>query len=186
MTGRYSETINLLYSSATFITSSVEVVVNLPRILLPQRLDMNKSFRFDWPLRTPPFAPPYHISAYPTIIARVERLQDEWCNVWETLASMKGLKTLHVKLCETSNANWQTMDEKITVYLLGPVKSVMTPKDFVLQVGFECDVTQYPWNTLPCHVIINREVPWFWVSCAQDAPDALRIRIRVYGTSYLI
>ncbi|KAF4955920.1 hypothetical protein FSARC_11735 [Fusarium sarcochroum] len=47
----YAETIDILYSTNTFILSSDNIATHLPRLLLPQRLAVMTSLEIKWPLK---------------------------------------------------------------------------------------------------------------------------------------
>ncbi len=132
-TFRYTEAIDFLYSSNTFVTLDPRVLKWLPITLLPQRIDAIRSLRFIWllsngpPVGIPPgFAGPQY--------QELARYQDRWREIWYIISTMKSLQSLYVKL-EVST-DWATLNKESAEILLEPIKQITRPKIFVLSLPF--------------------------------------------------
>ena len=103
---RYSEAIGLLYSSPTFDFTSRNnhCVENLPKLLLPQRLQQITCIFYSW-----------------NTGAKFPRLQEDmpdyftqvWLDTWENLAQMKGLEHVRVEIVVGEPAIWMDMKETL-------------------------------------------------------------------------
>ena len=103
----YSEIIDSVYELAIFDTREPSVLVFLPRLLLPKRLNLIQEFDFLWTLQKLP-------------------RRSIWEAVWSTLSRLEGLLKLTVELYLTADErSWEPGHFEIT-------KLVMRPKQFRL------------------------------------------------------
>ena len=130
--GRYQETIGILYLQNTFDVIDNEVILFLPHLLLPQRIDTMTTLRFSWSLKCPPsMLPVSYRTGDPVKEEKRKRkrnhYRDSWFRIWKNLSEMKGLKDLTVELDIPSDrmSEW-------TVQELEIAKSVTIPDDFLL------------------------------------------------------
>ena len=141
----YSEAINILYSTNAFYTHSRWCMMYLPQLLLPQRLNAIRSLDFEWYLTR-------KIPRYPDIkdMQHFRGCEVEWYMIWQTLASMSGLRTLRVKLgvIEASKKWWAIREAEV----LQSAAMVTTPGDFELVLPWVSRFHDPALNTLPCRV----------------------------------
>jgi len=103
----YSEIVDFVYELSIFDTREPSVIVFLPRLLLPKRMNLIQEFDFLWTLRT---LPRFEI----------------WDAVWNALSQLEGLRKLTVELYMTAEENlWEAGH-------LGITKRVVRPKQFHL------------------------------------------------------
>jgi len=103
----YSEIIDLVYELTVFDTREPNVIVFLPRLILPKRMDLIQEFDFLWTLRMLP-------------------RREIWEAVWKTLSLLEGLLKLTVELYLTADeTSWEPGHFEIT-------KRVVRPKQFHL------------------------------------------------------
>ncbi|KAE9372771.1 hypothetical protein N431DRAFT_505087 [Stipitochalara longipes BDJ] len=103
----YSEIVDFLYELTIFDTREPSVIVFLPRLLLPKRINLIQEFDFLWTLRALP------------------RFQI-WEAVWKTLSGLEGLLRLTVELYLTADEDlWEPGHFMIT-------KRVVRPRQFHL------------------------------------------------------
>ncbi|KAL2069001.1 hypothetical protein VTL71DRAFT_15339 [Oculimacula yallundae] len=128
----YSETINLLYSGNAFDVRERDVILYLPRLLLPQRINNITILHFEWRLRGPPSQlPGDYRTGNPKEEAKRNRksndYRDAWFGIWKNLSEMRGLRALTVELNVPSSrvSDW-------TVKELSIVKSITEPETFYL------------------------------------------------------
>lgn len=106
----------------------------LPLTLLPQRLNairtLRLSFDFDGP---PPINfDPYWPPSSPNHVMTFSNRQKIWQNIWRILAAMTGLHQLDVHL--RVDYAWDYLNRESAAEMLGPIKQVTRPNDFVLSV----------------------------------------------------
>jgi len=96
-----------VYELSVFDTREPSVIVFLPRLLLPKRMNLIQDFDFLWTLR---MLPRFEI----------------WEAVWNALSLLEGLRKLTVELYMTAEENlWEAGH-------LGITKRVVRPKHFYL------------------------------------------------------
>lgn len=92
---------------------------------------------------------PHHISVADK--KKFRPYEREWYDVWESLASMPGLRRLKVKLITrtTPGAKWRRDETKV----LQPVAKVTRPEDFELVLPWPADESDEPaLQKLPCRI----------------------------------
>ena len=122
----YSAAIHILYANNTFLTSAPDCILSLPHFLLPARIEAIRTLRFEWMMAKPPF---WIGGDHERKFREHER---EWHDVWRALASMRHLRSLHVKLIADTgllvDSPWRMEAERI----FRPVAAVTAPEDFLL------------------------------------------------------
>ena len=165
-TNRYSEAIRFLYSANTFMTSHSDVMVHLPILFLPQRIDSIRSLTFYWSLQLSPgdVLQQEAQEKNPQYIGR----PGTWRAIWHNISAMKGLQRLNVKL-NVSPYTWQNINKETATQLLLPIREVVRPKEFILSLTFPAmdgspPEVNYdwaavdgwegtdPWDNLPCTI----------------------------------
>ena len=121
---RYSEAINLLYSTNTLVMTQPGTLILLQKLILPQRLHAVRSMRLHWWLCGLPPSSPIHVQ---------DCLLD-WTNVCSVLATMEGLRDLLVELAMTEV--WKFYALMFGARVLKPLQAVARPKDFELRTPF--------------------------------------------------
>lgn len=151
---RYSEAISLLYSENTFMIGNEAVLDYLPILLLPQRINAIRSLRFRWDLGISPVE-----ILFPYEPHDVDpRSPNIWLSVWQNMAAMEGLRTLHVELClPLYRRDWYNADKARVPQVLPPIREVVRPKEFVLTLSYPVRYRSLPgeadlWVGLPCTV----------------------------------
>jgi hypothetical protein len=164
---RYAEAIPYLYSANVFALNQSNVMEYLPRLLLPQRIDTIRSLTFHWL---------HPIDPLQTLQQELQQtdprfigLPSTWNAIWGNISSMKGLRTLHVKL-DVLATYWMSLNEDVATRLMQPIKKVVIPTEFILSLPFPSMVGSVPraarfawtapdgwqgrdpWETLPCTV----------------------------------
>ncbi|KAF2810820.1 uncharacterized protein BDZ99DRAFT_289768 [Mytilinidion resinicola] len=123
---RYSECIDLLYSSNTFKPNDVQSLLWLSTRLQPQRFHAIRVLEFDYYVKTlPGYANlDYGSSTY------IRGSAEDWYFVWRVISSMRGLRHLHVELVIENwiERAWLTHEDE----LLQPVRKVVIPPRFDL------------------------------------------------------
>lgn len=76
---------------------------------------------------------------------------DQWRNIWYILSKMEGLQHLTVTLC-TSKHIWGNLFKTGAVEVAEPLRAVTWPREFVVNLPFECPVDKEPWVSLPCRI----------------------------------
>lgn len=162
---RYSETVDLLYSSNVFTLHDPAVLHYLPSMLLPQRINSIRTLCFQWELKegSHGIGRPGNASHSFEIGALYLEL---WVVPWQTMASMQGLQELRVRLF-VNRTSWGNLDGESVKPLLESIGKVTGPKNFTLILPFpamkihgqyESDLfsvaegRQDPWDDLPCTV----------------------------------
>jgi len=164
---RYIEAIPYLYSANTFVISNSDIMEYLPRLLLPQRIDVIRSIIFYW-----------HVYLNPRQVLEQESQETDpcfiglpgtWNATWANIAAMKSLRILHVKI-EVMELFWESLNQDTATRLLQPIKQVVVPKEFVLTLPFPAMTNlpprenfswaavdgwegRDPWEDLPCTII---------------------------------
>jgi hypothetical protein len=127
----YSEAIEYLYSTNSFVVSDVAVIAHLPLLLLPQRINSIVSLRFTWFIRA---CPPLQ-SGIQAKNAQSLASQIVWDKVWNNISSMQHLRKLQVCLMVSSHF-WQDINQKDLQVLLDPINKVTRPDTFILKLPF--------------------------------------------------
>jgi hypothetical protein len=162
---RYTEAIPYLYSANTFELWQSYIIQHMPRLLLPQRIDMIRSLTFHWHLNLDPGQ--ILEQASQETDPRLIGLPGIWETIWENLSAMKSLHTLHVKL-DVHALYWRHLNQDFATRLLRPIEKVVGPKEFVLSLPFSVmdgsrPVSSFewnigdewqgdPWEALPCTI----------------------------------
>ena len=106
----------------------------LPLTLLPQRLSTIRNLRLSFDFTGPPpinldlYWPPSGLNPIMTFSKR----QRKWQNIWRILAAMTGLRQLDVYL--RIDSEWNILNLESAAELLGPIKQVTRPNNFVLSI----------------------------------------------------
>lgn len=120
---RYSEAVEFLYSSNLFsITSHFRqnlLLPYLPTLLLPQRIRQIRSLRIFWDM-------------FPMVCLDYSSSQNVWLKSWDALRQMTGLSNLHIDIGVWSFLGFQEQWLEREVELFEPVKTITTPKTFVI------------------------------------------------------
>jgi hypothetical protein len=144
---RYSEAINLLYSSNQFVVANDDIVEFMPRILLPRRINALQSLYFDWRIRGSPPYPRNNSSSNEGIDLKIRT----WTTIWKNLADMEGLRKLYVDLY-VDHTLWDTIRTADTSLLVKPIMAVTAPRYFELRLPFTCRLGKELWEELPCQI----------------------------------
>ena len=136
---RYSEVINLLYSTNTLVMTQPGTLVLLQKLISPQRLHAVRSLRVHWWLCGLPASSPAHVQ---------DCLLD-WTNVCSLLATMEGLRDLCIELAMTEV--WKFYPLMFGARVLKPLQTVAWPKNFELRMPFPesfatVDVAEMPFR----------------------------------------
>lgn len=143
----YLEAIHLLYEGNTFVATRFYIALYLPRILLPQRLNSIRSFRFVWRIvGPPPFAPD---KGNNNKISHFKH--NSWNLIWRNLSRMQRLDKLEVKLVVWPEF-WEDVAADKMIILLKPVMAVTNPRIFELTLTHSCRPDESPWKELPCQI----------------------------------
>ena len=121
---RYSEAINLLYSTNTLVMTQPGTLILLQKLIVPQRLRAVRSLRLHWWLCGLPPSSPIHVQ---------DCLLD-WTNICSVLATMKGLRDLCIELAMTEV--WKFYPLVFGARVLKPLQAVARLKDFELRMPF--------------------------------------------------
>ncbi|MCJ1438736.1 hypothetical protein MMC27_008126 [Xylographa pallens] len=138
----YSEAIHALYSCNTFDVANPECLVQLPKLILPQRLQAIAAIRFKWCIQTITFwkrEDTLDVDGDLTVSAQV----------WRALASMEGLQNLLVEVVVRSPsypAPWTAREAS----LLKPARAVTRPNRFELILPCNADPSSL--KELPCKI----------------------------------
>ena len=120
-------------------------MTHLPQLLLPQRINAIRALEFDWYLEN-------KVPIYTDIKDKkhFRNYEREWCMIWQTLASMSGLRTLRVKLdiAKVSQRRWKVCESTV----LQSAAAVTAPRDFELALPWASRFQDPAINTLPCRV----------------------------------
>lgn len=131
----YTESIDILYSSNTFVISNPAVIEYLPLSLQPQLLNTIRTLRFVWELLGNT-VPPTMIHDYPQSLLHIQiKHQEKWRKIWGIISVMEGLHELHVKLF-VCDYTWANLNKDAAAYLLEPVKQVTRPEVFTITLPF--------------------------------------------------
>ncbi|KAH6717536.1 hypothetical protein BKA61DRAFT_288403 [Leptodontidium sp. MPI-SDFR-AT-0119] len=131
----YTEAIDILYSSNTFVVSNPAVIEYLPLSLQPQSLNTIRTLRFVWELLGNT-VPPTVIHDYPQSLLHIQVMhQEKWRKIWDIISAMEGLHELHVKLF-VCDYTWANLNKDAAAYLLEPVKQVTRPELFTITLPF--------------------------------------------------
>ena len=145
---RYDEAIDYLYSSNAFVAARHDIIQFLPDLLLPRHMHTIRSLRFTWHNLTAP--PPF-----PDARVDPRKYHVVWNTIWHNLASMEGLRDLHVKLVVTARL-WENLSEEKTRDLIAPIMEVTRPKHFILSLPFRENLRDGEkvdlWSELPCTI----------------------------------
>ena len=121
----------MLYSCNEFDVRWEDSIRSLPRYFLPQRLNRIRILYLTW--RVP-------------LVPREDELNENnvWLEVWQVVASMQGLRELHVHLesHHHSRLSWTEwfLNDVEDFTLLGPVQGVTRPDVFDLLLPFDDQV----------------------------------------------
>lgn len=119
-------------------------------MILPQKANAIRSLRFKWHLvSNPPLYPAESPSKYGPYFKYTV-----WTAVWNSLAELKGLRHLTVKLCGHAPL-WEALSTEEAESLVQPIKAVKVSKSFVLHLFFRNDASAEAWNALPCEIVIG-------------------------------
>ena len=121
---RYSEAINLLYSTNTLVMTQPGTLILLKNLILPQRLHAIRSLRLHWWLCGLPTPSPIHVQ---------DCLLD-WTSVCSILATMEGLRDLCIELAMTEV--WKFYPLIFGARVLKPLQAVARPRSFELRMPF--------------------------------------------------
>jgi hypothetical protein len=134
---RYSEAIPHLYKPHTFSLLHATHLLCLPSRTPQQRLDSIRTLRLRWAIRALPYLRrgPAHRLAY-------HEDTMNWEKGWAILASMQGLRDLHVVITDPSPQHmWESNWLELETLLLEPVRKVVLPRRFELVLPYAgCDV----------------------------------------------
>lgn len=129
--GRYSESINILYSQNVLNFYQTRTFVDLQRSILPQRLDSICSLHLSFQLELHWFGDlmesgdeiyPERMEAgdgiYPLDVPHY------WQSAWKIIAGIKSLHSLRVSFCE----HRMGVEQDALVHLLKPMTAISVPK----------------------------------------------------------
>jgi hypothetical protein len=144
---RYSEAIDLLYSSNQFVVTHADIIEFMPRLLLPQRINAIQSLYFDWRIRG---SPPYHVTDSSSNEGNDPKSR-AWTTIWKNLADMEGLRELYVDLY-VDHTQWDIIRTADTSSMVKPIMAVIAPRYFELRLPFTCQSGKELWEGLPCQI----------------------------------
>ena len=139
----YRETINMLYARNKFKIWEPYNVIWLPRLIPSERLNAIRSLQLSWDLKNP-----FMLSQHRKHDPIPEDI--EYHLVWDTIASMEGLRELYVQLI-TPYGN-ENLWADIEAGILEPVKAVTRPKVFELILPFPSKEEESLFEELPCQI----------------------------------
>ncbi|KAL2065492.1 hypothetical protein VTL71DRAFT_3162 [Oculimacula yallundae] len=120
----YTEAIDIIYSSNTFVMYHASYMEYLPMTILPQRMNSISTLRLTCDFTG---LPPIKANQYPGIM---QKRYEKWQNIWRILSKMAGLRRLYFNL--NINYEWETFNRESASELLWPVKQVTRPDVFML------------------------------------------------------
>jgi hypothetical protein len=144
---RYSEAIDLLYSTNQFVVTHADIIEFMPRLLLPQRINAIQSLYFDWRIRGSPPCPITDSSPNEDNDLKSRT----WTTIWKNLAGMEGLRELYVDLY-VDHTRWDIIRTADTSSLVKPIMAVTAPRYFELRLPFTCRLDKELWEGLPCQI----------------------------------
>ncbi|KAF2502070.1 hypothetical protein BU16DRAFT_611851 [Lophium mytilinum] len=127
----YTESIDLLYTANTFCLRQADPLMQLPLLLVTQRLHQIRSLNFEYSL--------FNAFMEAEVVAKDDdpEAERDWHRVWRVMAGMQGLRSLFVEL--TLSGFWDA--EKFAVnepYILAPVRKLTTPlTEFRFRVPYQ-------------------------------------------------
>ncbi|EKG15480.1 hypothetical protein MPH_07292 [Macrophomina phaseolina MS6] len=122
---RYIEAIGVLYTCNTFSMRRAKSLSLLPKVILPHRLQLIRNIHFSTAFACP-IRPDFsykHLRFPPDYIAH-------WPEACHALASMRGLKDLHITLAIWPRipGKMDTIDDDSVYFLLDPLKIISAEK----------------------------------------------------------
>ena len=117
---RYSQAVDILYSSKTFSIVRPQTVLSLSSLMLRRQFHAIRYLRFKWRFRD--ISRPLSWKA-----------EHNWTRIWSVFATMKGLHYLRVNLAKTEpGQGFAPFDPEI----LEPLRAVTRPKKFGVRLPF--------------------------------------------------
>lgn len=144
---RYSESFEYLYSANNFATIHPDCIQFIDHLFYPHQLDLIRSIKFKWYSPGKPVFPPPEGH----LLAEGPHSRNYvWNSVWKSLADLKGLQELHVKLFVAAYL-WEDMNAAEVIALIKPIVAVTRPTFFELGLPF-ANRDNALWEGLPCHI----------------------------------
>lgn len=151
---RCSEAIEILYSANTFDINTNWTLRWLSQKILPQHFHAIRSPRLRWFL---PGVPATDIKTEADDFWAFDN-EREWRTTWQCLASMQGLKYLHVELYTYSRMiDWRVELSKNDSAVFEHLKAVTRPEHFDLILPSWADFDPSALRDLPCRLRIAVE-----------------------------
>lgn len=138
----------MLYNSNMFAISDIYCVEYLRLFLLPQRISQIRSLTVFWELAAA------SSQVLPTNKIREQEQKHKlvaWNNVWNTFASMDGLRNLEITFNSTKSV-WGDLYGPDMIRLLAPTKAVTAPKRYQINFPFDVDSKRLPWSDVPYQI----------------------------------
>ena len=146
------ESVEYLYSTNSFLTSSPNVMQYLPLFMLPQRINAIRMLTFHWTSLPNNIVNMVLDGLSPRVsqglreqhicwkeLRAAATYPHAWNQIWHNIAAMAGLKTLIVKLeidFPTPTSNWGNLNQETSDILLAPILGVIRPTTFILSLPF--------------------------------------------------
>lgn len=170
--GRYSETIDLLYSGNKFDFNSPDTILSFSQTILPSRLNLLRVIRLEYSFarfmyilsKSDTIPPPSGILSDPDIMIENPNLvapfdAETWQQACNVLANLTSLRELYMHLSGAPlNDDLELMRYNNIKQILGSLMHIRQPR---LQV-FEVSV---PWKEDPATIYDSNGAPFRLVSC---------------------
>jgi hypothetical protein len=114
---RYKEGIDIIYEQNIFDMNHVHTIQHLSSTIRAERFNQIRSLSLTWDCARFPLLPPQDGAT--------------WKDIWRIIANMKGLRSMHLILYETSRIGLDSLDE---IKLLNPLYEVRQVPDFVVEM----------------------------------------------------